>query len=376
MYLFSLDVKNEGKIFYILRFNDTQNQVSVHEDNCKTWLRASGPLRIRMTNDYLFRALLQRNNYVLKGLVCAFLHLPYERVKTAAIANPVILGETVDEKTFFLDVFVTLNDYDRINLELQVLNEHNWPVRSLSYLCRSFDNLNSGEDYNDVRPAVQVGILDFTLFPDHPEFYSTYQFLNIKNHTIYSDKIQLSVLNLTRKDLAVEEDKKYHLDLWASFFKADTWEELKMIAKQDEFIDEACATVYQLSQEEKIRLQCEAREDYYRRQRTIQNDMDRKLRTIENQNTTIESQNTKIENQNATIESQNVKIENQNATIESQNVMIEKQNATIENQNVMIEKPNAVIKDQNKRIKWLEEKILSLQEEADSLKKLLSEHIM
>ena len=103
---------------------------------------------------------------------------------------------------------------------------------------------------------------------------------------------------------------------------------------------------------------------------------DRKLRTIENQNTTIESQNTKIENQNATIESQNVKIENQNATIESQNVMIEKQNATIENQNVMIEKQNAVIKDQNKRIKWLEEKILSLQEEADSLKKLLSEHIM
>ena len=74
------------------RFNDAENQVLVHGDNCKIWLRASGPLRIRMTNDYLFRALLQRNNYVLKGLVCAFLHLPYERVKTAAIANSVILG--------------------------------------------------------------------------------------------------------------------------------------------------------------------------------------------------------------------------------------------------------------------------------------------
>lgn len=302
MYLFSLDVKNEGKIFYILRFNDTQNQVSVHEDNCKTWLRASGPLRIRMTNDYLFRALLQRNNYVLKGLVCAFLHLPYERVKTAAIANPVILGETVDEKTFFLDVFVTLNDYDRINLELQVLNEHNWPVRSLSYLCRSFDNLNSGEDYNDVRPAVQVGILDFTLFPDHPEFYSTYQFLNIKNHTIYSDKIQLSVLDLTHIHLATKEDKLYQIDYWASLFKAITWEEIKMLASKNEFIKEASETLYKLSKKDNIRLQCEARDDYYRRLRSTQLAMEEDKDTIERQEAEIERQSSEIERQAAIIQ--------------------------------------------------------------------------
>ncbi len=326
------------------------------------WLSATGPLLIPMTNDYLFRALLQRNNQVLKALICSLLHLPIEEVRSVAIINPILLGESIDEKTFFLDVFVVLNNHTRINLELQVINEHNWPERSLSYLCRTFDNLNSGENYSAVKPAIQIGLLDFTLFPEHPEFYSTYQFLNIKNHTIYSDKIRLSVLNLTRKDLSTEEDQKAHLHHWASFFKAATWEELKMLAKQDEFIAKASATIYQLSQEEQIRLQCEAREDYYRRQRSVQYNLDK-----------LDKQKDTIESQNATIEKQNITIEKQNAIIESYNTTIEKQNAIIKSHNTTIEKQNASIKQLTDKVTSQEAELTSLQEEIMSLRKLLSD---
>ncbi len=38
-----------------------------------------------------------------------------------------------------------------------------------------------------------------------------------------------------------------------------------MLAKNNQYIKDAVATVCQLTQEEKIRQQCEAREDYYRR---------------------------------------------------------------------------------------------------------------
>lgn len=58
-----------------------------------------------------------------------------------------------------------------------------------------------------------------------------------------------------------------------------------MLAKQDDYINEASATIYQLSQEENIRLQCEAREDYYRRQRSVQsmlNKQDEKIKFYEN----------------------------------------------------------------------------------------------
>lgn len=229
-----------------------------------------GPLTIPMTNDYLFRALLQQNNKVLKGLISSLLHLPLEEIASVEITNPIELGTAIDAKTFLLDIKVLLNNDTIINLEMQVINEHNWPERSLSYLCRSFDNLNKGEDYLMIKPIIQICFLDFTLFPSNPEFYATYQLLNVKNHIVYSDKLRLCVLDLTRIDLATNKDRHYQIDYWASLFKATTWEELVMLAEKNESIAEATETVYKLSQEEMIRLQCEAREDYYRRERTIQ----------------------------------------------------------------------------------------------------------
>ena len=117
----------------------------------------------------------------------------------------------------------------------------------------------------------------------------------MKNHTIYSDKLCLCVLDLTRIDLATEEDRQYHIDYWASLFKATTWEELKMLAEQNEFIANASSTVYQLSQEETIRLQCEAREDYYRRQRSVQHHMDKQEAVINSQQKKIDSQQKEID---------------------------------------------------------------------------------
>jgi len=251
---------------------------------------ATGPVTIPMTNDYLFRALLQRNNNVLKGLLCSLLQLKEEQIKSVVITNPIVLGEAIDEKDFFLDINLILNNNSIINLEMQVINEHNWPKRSLSYLCRSFDNLNKGMKYEDVRPAIQIGLLDFTLFPEHPEFYATYQFLNVKTFTKYSDKLRLSVLDLSQIPLATYEDKACGLDHWAALFKATTWEEIKTLAQNNKYISEASETIYQLTQEQQIRLQCEAREDYFRRQRS----QDDRIANVIADNKKLTAQNEKL----------------------------------------------------------------------------------
>ena len=243
----------------------------------------TGPLTIPMTNDYLFRALLQQNNKVLKGLISSLLHLSLDEIISVEITNPIELGKSIDAKDFFLDIKVLLNSDTVINLEMQVINEHNWPERSLSYLCRSFDGLNRGENYLEAKPVIQISLLDFTLFPEYPEFYATYQFLNVKNCIKYSDKLRLHVLDLTRIDIATKEDRQYQIDYWAALFKATTWEELKMLAEKNESIAEATETVYKLSEEEKIRLQCEAREDYYRRQRDAEILRERQERRMKEQ---------------------------------------------------------------------------------------------
>ncbi len=305
---------------------------------------AFGPLPIPMTNDYLFRALLQRNNKVLKGLVCSLLHLAPGQLHSAEITNPIELGASVTDKTFILDIKVLLNDQTVLNLEMQVINQHNWVERSLSYLCRDFDSLQSGESYQAIRPVLQIGILNFTLFPEQPEFYATYQFLNVKNHSLYSDKLRISVLNLTQIELATKEDKSCQIDAWANLFKATTWEELTMLAQNNEYIKEAADTIFRLCQDERVRAECRAREDHYRTQLGIQQMMDRQAAALEQQNAEIQSRNAEIEAQAAEIQSQNAEIEAQAAEIQSRNAEIEAQAAEIQSQNAEIDKLKAWIK--------------------------------
>ena len=200
-----------------------------------SYLNASGPVLYPLTNDYLFRAVLQKNNFVLKGLICSLLHLSPEEVQSVTISNPIKLGKSIKKKDFFLDISVLLNNATQLNLEMQVIN---------------------------------IGFLDFTLFPEFPEFYAKYQLLNVKNHLVYSDKFTLSVIDLTQIKLATAEDKAGQLDYWASLFKANTWEEIKMIAKNNSYFSEAAETMYQLSADEEIRLQCQARADFERLERS------------------------------------------------------------------------------------------------------------
>ena len=90
-----------------------------------------------------------------------------------------------------------------------------------------------------------------------------------------------------------------------------------MLAEQNEFIDNASSTVYQLSQEESIRLQCEAREDYYRRQRSFQHHMDRQEEMINSQQEKIDFQQKEIATQQKEIASQQKEIATQKEEIDS-----------------------------------------------------------
>ncbi len=216
------------------------------------------------------------------------------------ILNPVELGKPVGAKSYFLDIKVLLNSRSIIHMEMQVSNQHNWPDRSLSYLCRTFDSLKQGDSYLQAKQVVQIGLLDYTLFPEYPEFYAVYEFRNVKKGYLYSDKLRLCVLNLNRIDLATEEDRHYRTDHWVSLFKSATWEEIKMLAKENEYIRDAASTVYRLSQEETIRLQCEAREDYYRTQRDIRYVMERQSAELKEKDAQLESLS--AENQNLVAE--------------------------------------------------------------------------
>lgn len=79
---------------------------------------ASGQVRYNMTNDYMFRAVLQKNNYVLKGLISSLLHIPIKEIKSVEITNPIILGNAITTKEMRLDINVNLNNSHLIKVKI------------------------------------------------------------------------------------------------------------------------------------------------------------------------------------------------------------------------------------------------------------------
>ena len=252
---------------------------------------ATGSIDYPFTNDYMFRAILQKDKQVLKALIAALLYLKKESIHDVAITNPIELGAAISDKDFILDIRVNLNNEQLIDLEMQMSNECNWSKRSISYAARSFDQLNSGEEYKEVLPVHSIGFLNFTLFEDQPEFFATYELRNKKTGHLYSSKFSIHVLDLTRIDLATAEDQNYEIDRWAKLFKAKTWEELRMIAKNNPDLLQASNDLYTVNADEIIRQQARARADaeFWERNKNA------KIKQLED--TIIEQDNTIAENQ-------------------------------------------------------------------------------
>ena len=163
-------------------------------------------------------------------------------------------------------------------------------------------------------PAYHIGILDFTLFENHPKFMAQYQILDVEDGYLYSDKLCIKVLDLTQLEKAKQEpETNKKLLKWASIFKAETLEELEQLASGEEVFENMVVTMKKLSEDEKIRMQCEAREDYERSLLTeynagksegIEQGLQRGIQQGLQQGIASERRNTEKERQRAEKESQ------------------------------------------------------------------------
>ena len=268
---------------------------------------AIGNVRFGMTNDYMFRAVLQESKKGLNGLIGALLYTDPKQIDIE-IKNPIIIGRSITEKEFRFDLHIAVNNKSFINLEMQNLSQY-WENRSLLYLCRAFDTIQRGQDYNAVSSIMHIGLLNFTLFKDEPEFYASYKLMNEKTHKVYNDRFTLRCLDLTKIKLATDKDKEYNVDKWAIFFKAKTWREIKMIAAQDSYINDTAKNLFLSNEDEQIRKLALDAEEHQNFINSLQNKIDRQASEIDRQASEIDRQASEIHEKENTIADQNAEIE-------------------------------------------------------------------
>ena len=183
-------------------------------------------LEYTFKTDTLFKMLFVQHPELLKILVSELLGVPFESIETFVILNPEMPPENLGDKFCRLDINMTVNG-QRVDLEVQINNEGDYPERVMLYWARDFSSsLAAGQSYSMLPRTIIISIVDFPLF-SCTEYHSFFQLLEVTRHTLLSDKMGLHFFELPKLPSNISKDNM--LLLWLSLFKANTAEELEKI---------------------------------------------------------------------------------------------------------------------------------------------------
>ena len=183
-------------------------------------------LKYTFKNDILFKMLFVKHPGLLKKLVAELLEIRFESIERFEITNPEMPPERLGDKFCRLDINMTV-DGRRVNLEIQVRDEGDFPERSLFHWAREYSTaLAEGGDYSVLPRAIIISIVGFRLF-DCKEFHSEYQALEVTRHTPLTDKMSLHYFELPKLPGSVGAENG--MELWLTLFNAETEEELAKI---------------------------------------------------------------------------------------------------------------------------------------------------
>ena len=182
-------------------------------------------LEYTFKSDVLFKMLFVEYPALLKRLVAVLLGIKLDSIQHFEVINSEIPPEAIGKKNIRLDIIMVVDD-KRVNLEIQVEDEGNFPERSLFYWARGFSSaLPAKEDYLLLPRTIIISIINFKLFA-YEEIHSEYQVLEVRRHTALTDKMGLHYFELPKLKGIDSIDPGNEQELWLALFKAETEEEL------------------------------------------------------------------------------------------------------------------------------------------------------
>ncbi len=209
--------------------------------------------------DFAFKEIMTDENARI-GFLSAVLKLEPKEIQKTNLLNTNLRKLHQDEKQGILDVRILMNNNTEIDIEIQLAELKVWADRSLFYLSKMYtEQIQEGQAYHVFKKCVSISILNFTLFPKEPEFYSCFRIMEEKRHIVYTDKMEFHVLELPKLPKELKEDSSKLL-LWAKFINAEKKEEFEMLAEKDSYLNQAYQKLQVISQDKEKRLEYEARE--------------------------------------------------------------------------------------------------------------------
>ena len=208
--------------------------------------------------DYCFKELLAYSE-IRKGFIAAILNKDPEEIAETTLMPTILSKDTEDGKYGILDVRVRMKNGSQRDLEMQVAPFEFWNNRVIFYLSKMYaEQVKEGDKYKNLKPCIQVSILNFNLFHEDRTCFREIAFCDLTTKQKYTDLLEIYVLEL--KKLPPEQKEEPLIIKWMRFLAAESREDFEKMAGEDNYINEAYEVLQKLSADERKRLEYEARQ--------------------------------------------------------------------------------------------------------------------
>ena len=208
--------------------------------------------------DYCFKELFAYSE-IRKGFIAAILNKDPEEIAETTLMPTILSKDTEDGKYGILDVRVRMKNGSQMDLEMQVAPFEFWNNRVIFYLSKMYaEQVKEGDKYKNLKPCIQVSILNFNLFHEDRTCFREIAFCDLTTKQKYTDLLEIYVLEL--KKLPPEQKEEPLIIKWMRFLAAESKEDFEKMAGEDNYINEAYEVLQKLSADERKRLEYEARQ--------------------------------------------------------------------------------------------------------------------
>ena len=226
-----------------------------NEENVKKTLKPK--------NDVVFQRLFNKDNQkITKAFAEAMLD---EKIHHMTInEDKELLSDTLDKKTGILDLQIDVNNTEKVDVEVQLVERSNLPERLLFYFSKLYlKGIGKGEDYRIAKRVVLIAIIDYNLKIEieDKKMETIWQIVE-KNHpkTILTNKFEIHILELEKVKEEYKKNKENKKAQWLLFLDDPETKEVKEIMEKNEDVKEAVIEVRKLSQDEQLQREAELRE--------------------------------------------------------------------------------------------------------------------
>ncbi len=209
-------------------------------------------------NDILFKFIFASEER--KQVTIDFLNAVLNRhgnmaIKDIQFKNSEIVPLFEDDKLTRFDIFCITENETQIDVEVQVVNKKNMERRTLFYWSQMYlMNLNKGEKYQDLKPAITINILRYNIFPDEP-FHSMYSIYNLETGRRLNEDMELHFLEVPKfQKKPISEMTR--MERWLAYFSNKlNQQEMEELAMSETAIQTAldAAAIFMQNKEDRLK---------------------------------------------------------------------------------------------------------------------------